>query len=145
MVELELGAVDLGHVEVGQVEATDDEEEERAEDDTEDQPAPQRRPVAVAGLGIEVVFAALPVVIALVVVMVWQIVFHWRKMACAGSARIDISRQITDARRHPSLWLCKTWRSGCSSHATRPTLGQGYSPQPSAHRWTGLPVLLRQL
>src|SRR5712664_1705469 len=103
MVELELGAVDLGHVEVGQVEATDDEEEERAEDDTEDQPAPQRRPVADAGLGIEVAFAALPVAIGLVVV----IVFHWRKMAWAGSARIDISRQTTDARRHPSLWLCR--------------------------------------
>jgi len=72
-------------------------------------------------LGIEVAFAALPVAVALV----RQIVFHWRKMACAGSARLDISRQIIDARRHPSLWLCKTWRSGCSSRATRPTLGQG--------------------
>src|SRR5260370_16306515 len=112
MVEFELGAVDLGHVEVGQVEATDDEEEERAEDGTEDQPAPQRRPVAVAGLGIEVVFAALPVAVALVVVMVRQIVFHWRKMACAGCARIDTSRQKIDAPRHPSLCLCTTCRSG---------------------------------
>src|SRR5260370_35028946 len=107
MVELELGAVDLGHVPVDPVVATDDEEEERAEDDTEDQPAPQRRPATVAGLGIEVLFAALPVAVALVVVMVRLIVFHWRKMACSGCARIYTSRQSIDRLRHPSLWLCK--------------------------------------
>jgi len=52
------------------------------------QPEPQRRPVAVARLGIEVVFVALAVAFALVVVMVRQRVFHWRKTSLRGCARI---------------------------------------------------------
>src|SRR5215468_212694 len=99
MVELELGAVDLGHVPADPVVATDDEVEEGAEDDPEDQPTPQRQPLAVAGLGIEVPFEALPVAVALFVVMVRHIIFHWCKMAYAGCARIDPSRQTIDARR----------------------------------------------
>ena len=54
MVELGLGAVDLGQVEIGPVEATDHKVDERPEYDTENQPASQRWSVPVAGLGIEV-------------------------------------------------------------------------------------------
>src|SRR5262245_52362638 len=97
MVELELGAVDLRHVPADPVVATDDEVEERAEDDTEDHLAPQRRPVAVTGLGIEVVFAGAaargrvgsrhgPADISLA------------HDSLRGCARIDPPRQIIDAR-----------------------------------------------
>src|SRR5215470_6999144 len=97
MVELELGAVDFGHVPADPVVATDDEVEERAEDDAEDHLAPQRRPVAVAGLGIEIAFVALPGAVALVVVMVRRI-FHWRTIACASVLALTLPRQIIDAR-----------------------------------------------
>src|SRR4029077_1859708 len=86
---------------------------ERAEDDTEDQLAPKRRPVAVARLGIEVVFAALPVAVALVVVMVWRIVFQigvsphlvhsGSKLISQTPEIIDQGRQILDLRRQ-SQW-----------------------------------------